>query len=156
MKLKLKQAILIAVVTLTSAGTSLAALINDMQSCQGTLNAIDRLLEETTIDYPADDVKVIREGFKQYNNYIQQEIITPGLLKFSHGDVNKAAEMQTQVDSYKSNIVNAFKKRYHENRLYMDHAVLINECTKKSVPSGESLNRLIAAFKMLEKLTQIQ
>lgn len=136
--------------------TSSAALINDMQSCQGTLDAISALLDKTQIDYPADDVKVLRKGFDQYNQFIQDEIVTPGLIKLYHGDSSKTEEIQKMIDGYKANMVKAFQKRYHDNRLYMDHAVTINECTKKAIPTGDALQDLIAAYKSLEKLTYIK
>ncbi|PLY06086.1 MAG: hypothetical protein C0625_10670 [Arcobacter sp.] len=129
--------------------------INDMQSCQGLLDFIDGKLSSAPAKYSSNDVKTIRNGLKQYNDYIQKEIVTPGLIKFNGGDTTKANAMQKQVDIYKLALVNGYKTRYPQNRLFIDHAVAVNNCAKKAVPSGQALENLKAALNTMIKLAKM-
>lgn len=118
---------------------SMAALINNMQGCQGLIEHLDKKLAATSSKYGKSEVAKARSGLAGYNRYIQGEIITPGLLKFNAGDKAKAEAMQEQVDAYKQTVVNQYDQAYPQNRLFMDHAVALNECTKQAVPSGQAL-----------------
>ncbi len=130
--------------------------INDMQSCQGLLDFIDSRLDSVASQYEAADVKSVKAGLKGYNQYIQREIVSPGLLKFNGGDANKSAQMQKQIDNYKASVVVNFKKRYSENKLFADQVVALNDCTKKSVPSGQELEGLKQAFATMMKMTKMK
>jgi len=79
-------------------------VINEMQTCQGLIEHIDKKLDETGSKYDKGAVKKVRNGLEGYNQYIQRDIVTPGLLKYSGGDQSKAKSMQEQVDAYKKTV----------------------------------------------------
>jgi len=114
--------------------------INNMQGCQALIDFIDAKLDQTS--YDSSDVTKVQDGLNAYNSYIQNEIVTPGLLKFSNGDQGKAAKLQEQVDAYKSQVVAGYNKRYPQNRIFMDHVVALNNCTQQAVPQGTDLQAL--------------
>jgi len=132
-----------------------APSINDMQSCQGVLDFVESQLDSVGSKYSSDDISTIREGVMAYDDYIQKTIVTPGLLEFNGGDSGKAAAMQKQVDAYKLTLVNGFKAKYPENRLYTDQAVAINNCAQKAVPSGDDLESLKAALNKIVELAKL-
>ena len=153
--MKLKKILLAFGFSLVLSSSSFASpSINDMQSCQALLDFVDEKLS-TNSKYSVNDVKTVKNGLNQYNEYIQKEIVTPGLIKFNAGDITKAKAMQKQVDDYKLSLVNAYKKRYVENRMYTDYAIAINNCAKKAVPSGEALENLKASLNTIIKLAKM-
>ena len=130
--------------------------INTMQTCQGLLDYLEIKLQDAPSNYPIDKVKKVREGLSQYHGYIQEEIVTPGLLQFNGGDASKAEAMQQQVDAYKTTIVKGLTTRYSSyDGLVTDHAISVNECAKEAVPSGEALENLKYAINTLIELAQI-
>ena len=154
MELKFRIKKIVVLICFTFSVPSLAtASINDMQSCQALLDFINSQLDGS--DYPSTDTEVIRKGLKLYNQHIQEKIVTPGLIQFNSGDTAKADVMQEQVDAYKEVLVNSFKSRFPQKRLYMDQAVALNNCTQKAVPSDESLERLKEAMDTIVKLAQM-
>jgi hypothetical protein len=132
-----------------------AGLINDMQSCQGLIDFIDSKLDSAPAKYEKGDVKKVRKGLDGYNQYIQREIVEPGLLKFNGGDEAKAGAMQKQVDAYKQTLVKQYEARYPQNRLFTDHAVAVNNCAKKAVPSGQDLEALKVALNTMVELAKM-
>ncbi|WP_198946590.1 hypothetical protein [Kiloniella majae] len=114
--------------------------INNMQGCQALIDFLDAKLDQTS--YDSSDVTKVQGGLAAYNSYIQNEIITPGLLKFSNGDKSKASKLQEQVDAYKTQVVAGYNKRYPQNRLFMDHVVALNNCTQQAIPQGADLQAL--------------
>ncbi len=68
------------------------------------------------------------------------------------GNQAKANQMQKQVDSYKQSLIKQYQKRYSQNRLFMDHALSLNNCSKKAVPSGQALEQLKLALQTMVKL----
>ena len=132
-----------------------SSLINEMQSCQGLLEFVDSKLEAMPSSYDKNDVKTVRKGLKSYNQYIQREIVAPGLLAFNGGDKTKANLMQKQVDTYKKTIVKQLNDRYPQNRLFTEQAVSINNCAKKAVPSGEELEALKKALTTMIELSKV-
>lgn len=160
MKLKLKHKIkMITLLTGLACTFTMpvmaTASINEMQSCQGLLDFLDSQLDVSSSKYSSTDIDVIRKGLKLYNQHIQEKIVTPGLIKFSTGDKAQAKALQEQVDAYKLTLVNSFKARYPEPRLYMDQAVALNNCTQKAVPADEALDDLKAAMNMIVKLAKM-
>jgi len=148
--------IMIVGVLLVSAQSSMAAgLINEMQGCQGLLDFLDAKLDTVPANYAPADVMAVREGLEGYNQYIQQEIVSPGLLSFNGGDQSKADVMQTQVDAYKATLVSRLDARYTDNRLYTDHAIAVNNCAKQAVPSGAALEALKTALQTMVKLSKL-
>ena len=154
--MKLKKFTITFILLVISSQLIAAPLVNDMQACQGMISFIEAKLESASSKFEAEDVKTIRKGLEGYDQYIQQEIITPGLLKFNGGDEAKANLMQTQVDGYKKTLVKSLQVRYPQNRLFYDHVVAVNNCSKKAVPSGQALEDLKVAFATLVKLTKIE
>lgn len=151
--MKLKQvALSVTLICSLSLPASAGRLINDMQGCQGLLDFLDTKLTSSAPHYKSSDLQTIRIGLKQYNEYIQKEIVTPGLLQFSKGDKTKAKAMQKQVDTYKLGLVEGLNARYPQNRLFTDYAIQVNNCAKKAVPSGEELENLKASLNTLLKL----
>ena len=136
--------------------SSFAALINEMQTCQGQIMFIGTKLDAAAEKYPADEVKKVRQGLEGYDQYIQTKIVSPGLLKFVGGDQAKADEMQTQVDAYKKNIVARLQKRYPQPHLFADHAMSLNECAKQAVPAGQALKDLKVALHTMLELANIK
>lgn len=147
--------ILTALLLVISSQAALAAgLVNDMQSCQGLLEFIDKKLDTSSARYSRSDIKEVRQGLTAYDDYIQREIIAPSLLEFNGGDKGKANDMQKQVDAYKATLVGQYDARYPDNQLYMDHAIAVNECAKKAVPAGDELEALKTGLtKMVEMVS---
>lgn len=151
----MKKILIIGLLLIVSKSTLAAGLINEMQSCQAFIDFIDNKLNYAPSTYDPEDVKKVREGLGTYNQYIQRQIVSPGLLEFNGGDKDKANQMQKQVDTYKQTLVKQLETRYPQNRLFMDHAVQVNNCAKKAVPSGGELDELKEALNLMVKLANI-
>lgn len=132
-----------------------APSINDMQTCQGLLDFLQIKLKKSPAKYSPADVAKVRKGLKGYNQYIQSQIVTPGLVKFNKGDKAKASAMQKQVDAYKLTLVKGYQQRYPQNRLFLDHAIAVNNCAKIAVPSGQALNELKVALNTIVALAKL-
>jgi hypothetical protein len=132
----------------------MAALINEMQACQGLIEFLDQKLDSAPSSYSKADIKTVRKGLEAYDEYIQQEIVSPGLLEFNGGDKGKAKDMQKQVDAYKESIVKQMNQRFPQDQLFMDHAIQLNNCAKQAVPSGDDLEALKDALNTMITLSQ--
>jgi len=152
MKIK---SVFLSLVACLSCNALSANLINDMQGCQALIDHVNDVLDKAPDAYAKKDVKNVQKGLELYNDYIQNEIVTPGLVKFNGGDKEKAKAMQAQVDDYKKTVISAYDKKY-KNKLYTDHAVAINECAKKAVPSGDSLEALKLALTTMVELAKLK
>lgn len=136
--------------TPTSALAKQKPSINEMQGCQAIIDFVEAKLQ-TTPQYDKADIDTVLKGLGIYDRFIQDTIVTPGLLEFNGGDKAKADAMQKQVDAYKAQVKTAYDKRYPQARLFTDHAVAVNECAKKVVPEGADLEALKqAVMKMVE------
>jgi len=131
-----------------------ASLINEMQTCQALIEFVDYKLNDAPDSYAKEDVKLVRKAIKAYDEYIQDEIVTPGLIQFNGGDKGKAKDMQKQIDAYKETLVKGFKQRYSAPGIKTDQAVAMNNCAKKAVPEGEDLELLKKAVPLMVKLAQ--
>ena len=151
----MKKILIIGLLLIVSKSTLAAGLINEMQSCQAFIDFIDNKLNSAPSTYDPEDVKKVREGLGTYNQYIQRQIVSPGLLEFNGGDKDKANQMQKQVDTYKQTLVKQLEARYPQNRLFTDHAIQVNNCAKKAVPSGGELDELKEALNLMVKLANI-
>jgi hypothetical protein len=151
----IKRIILAAMLSGSAQWVMAAPSLNEMQGCQGILDYVDVKLASAPANYPAQDVKKVRTGLKGYNEYIQREIITPGLLSFNGGDKSKAEGMQKQVSAYRASIVKGLQARHPQNRLFMDQAVAVNNCAKKAVPSGQELEDLKVAVNLMVELAKM-
>lgn len=130
--------------------------INDMQGCQAAIDFLDYKMKNAPKKYPKADVKTVREGLSAYSDHLQNTVITPGLLEYNGGDAKKAKAMQGQVDDYKATVTAAYKKRYPQDRVFMDHAVIIDGCAQKAMPKGALLEKLKAAVQSLAKLARME
>lgn len=124
-------------------------MLNDMQSCQALLQYIEQEVERSD-DYSGAKQEGVIKGLKGYNQFLQNEVITPGLIKFYQGDKSKAAETQLQVNDYKNNLVAQLQKRFKSQGIVMDNLVELNNCTKKIVPKGQALNDLKKSFSLIQ------
>lgn len=120
--------------SLSFAGVSAFALpafakpsINDVQTCQAQLDFVDAKLASIS-KYDKTKVKTVRSGLQAYNAFLQSEHITPGLSAYTGGDAAKNKDFQDQIDAYKATVVAGLNKRYPQPRVFMDHAVAINNC----------------------------
>jgi len=152
----LKTLILVACLIGYSQLSTAGRLINDMQSCQALIKFIDSKLDVSPAGYSKSAIAKVRKGLHGYNQYIQTEIITPGLLKFNGGDKTKASDMQKQVNGYKQSVLKAYETRYPQNSLLMDHAVALNNCAKKAVPKGRALADLKISLQSIVELSKIK
>ncbi len=146
---------MVGLLVTVSQSSMAVGLVNDMQLCQGVIEFVDNKLKKAPRYYDKADVKTVRQGLEAYNQYIQREIVAPRLLKFNGGDAEKTKQMQKQVDAYKSTVVNQLQSRYPQENLLTDHAISVNDCAKKAVPSGEDLDRLKDAVNTMVKLAQM-
>lgn len=151
----MKKLVLAVLLCVASPFSVAAGLINQMQSCQGLIDFLDAKLESAPAKYALSDVAKVRKGLAGYNQYIQNEIVTPGLLQFNGGDQTKANVMQQQVDAYKQTLVKQLQARYPQNRLFTDHAVAVNDCAKKAVPQGAALDDLRDALNIMVTLAKM-
>lgn len=151
----MKKILIIGLLLIFSKSSMAAGLINEMQSCQALIKFIDNKLDLAPSTYEQDDVNKVRKGLGTYNQYIQRQIVSPGLLQFNGGDKDKANQMQKQVDTYKKTLVKQLEARYPKNRLFTDHAIAVNNCAKQAVPSGVELDELKEALNLMVKLAKI-
>lgn len=128
-----------------------AASVQTMQSCQGLIDFLHVKLKASTDRYSSGDIKAVSQGLNVYNTFIQRDVVTPGLLKYSKGDKAQAQSLQDQVDAFRASIVKNYSVRFPENKLYMDFVVALNNCTKDAAPRGDELETLKASMmKMVE------
>lgn len=131
------------------------ASAQNMQSCQGLIDFLQIKLKGAAGKYSASDIQMVSKGLGVYNRYIQTEVVTPSLVKFSQGDTAKAQALQGQVDALRASIVKDYSSRFPENKLYMDFVVALNNCTKNSVPKGNDFDVVKASMlKMVEMIKQ--
>ncbi len=154
--MKLNKLIVIALLIVTPRLSLAAGLINEMQSCQGLIQFINNKLDSAPASYGRQEINTVRKGLDGYNQYIQDEIVTPGLLQFTNGDHARAEAMQKQVDAYKQSVVQQLDARYPDNRLFTDYAVAVNDCAKQAVPAGQSLTDLKNALNTMIELAKAQ
>ncbi|GAB3487341.1 hypothetical protein [Marinomonas epiphytica] len=140
-----------------SASFSVAAQpsVNEMQDCQAFIDFVDRKMTVTADVYEATDLNLIRKGLQSYNVFIQEQIVSPGILAYSQGDTAKAEYLQQQIDVYKVTVVDKLGERYPERKLLTDFAFAINECAKKALPNEETqVQQLKTSLDTIIKLAQ--
>lgn len=130
--------------------------INDMQSCQGVIDFINQKIDFASSKYSKKDVEIVHKGLNQYSDYLQSEVVTPGLLKHNGGDIKKSNDMQKEINKYRGLIVKELNGKYPTKRLYMDHIVMVNNCVKMVAPAGTTLNNLKTAFNTMIQLSKIK
>lgn len=145
--------LLIAVITLLNSQSTFAkASINDMQTCQGLIEFLKIKLKDSNEKYNTEDINNVLKGLNAYDKYIQNNIVSPDLIKFYQGDKNKANAAQKQIDIYKQSIVEKYQQRFPQKQLYMDLAISLNNCTQKAVPVGKDFDDLKISFTKLVEL----
>ena len=147
----MKKCVLLLFLTAYITPVFASSLINDMQTCQALLAFMDTKLSAADTTYAKEDVSKMKKGFAAYDEYIQNEIVTPGLLKFNGGDKIKADAMQRQVDQYKQILTKQLGMRYSQNKLFTDQVVAIDNCMKKAAPSSDGAEVLRVAVETLTK-----
>ena len=152
--MRIKPALIGILLTAFTSISFAQSLINEMQTCQALISFVEQKLASPPASYEQSQVNSILEGLRSYDNHIQTQIVSPGLLQFNQGDKAKADSMQKQVDDYKASLVNNFKARYPQNRLYTDFALSLNNCAKKAVPDGAELEQLKVALNAIVSLAR--
>lgn len=152
---QLKKIVIIGCLLVVSKSLMATSLINDMQACQALIEFVDNKLNAAPLVYDKEEVENVRKGLKSYNQFIQREIVSPGLLKFNGGDKEKAHQMQKQIDIYKNSLIKQLEMRYPQKRLLMDQVIAMNNCTKKSVPSNKALETLKESLNTMLKLAKM-
>lgn len=150
----IKYSIPLAFIAAISPSAHAKPSINDMQGCQAVIDFMDAKLASAPAKYDMADVKTARNGLKAYNDFIQNGIVSPGLLEFNGGDASKAKAMQAQVDTYKASLTAALNTKFPQQRLFMDHIVALNNCAKQAVPSGADLEALKAGMNAMVSMAQ--
>ncbi|MEO9654071.1 hypothetical protein [Marinomonas sp.] len=129
--------------------------LNEMQECQAAIDFVVDTTDKLEALYSTTELQVVREGLVSYEDFIQQEIITPGLLAYSQNDVKKVEDLQQQIDEYKRSITLRLTKHYGQERLFTDYAVMINGCAQKALPSStEDIALLKNALETIIRLAQ--
>lgn len=149
-----KKFLLAAALTGVTQLTFASPSINDMQGCQAVIDFVEQKMADTHSVYRSEDIDIVLKGVQAYNNYIQNDIVTPGLLKYAEGNTAKAEGLQQQVDIYKKGLVANLDKKFTGNRIYSDVAISLNNCAKMSVPSGSALEDLKASLLKIIELSK--
>lgn len=148
---------ILTIATLSSYSISAAKpSINEMQTCQGLIDFVALKLEDLPKKYEDNDVKIVQKGLSAYNDYIQKAFVSPGLLKFSNGNQDKANALQKQVNAYKAKVVKSYQNQYPYHKISRGFVESLNKCTQKSVPTGNDLGALKASFVKLVELIKSQ
>ncbi len=145
---------LVAALLLPQFATASQPLLNVMQGCQAALDFVVEKVDAKPPNATDDELNAIREALVNYNDAIQQQVITPGLNTFNGGDANKVAAMQAQIDAYKATIIAAYKKRYPQPQLFGDYAVSINQCTTQWLPKFADTEPLTEALLSIIAIAQ--
>lgn len=127
--------------------------LNDIQGCQAVLDFVDARVGAVS-KYDEKDVKIIQSALRDYNKFLQDEHIAPGLLAFTGGDENKAKAFQTQIDAYKLTIVQGLEQRHPQPRIFTDQAVTINGCYSKAPMSADKTPVMKEALETMVKLAK--
>lgn len=110
--------------------------VNQAQECQTVLDfTIERV--ESVGKYDDALVKTITKGLRAYEAFLQSDHVDPGLLEFTGGDEKAAATYQTQINTYKAQVVSGLKAKYPQERIFTDQAVAINNCYT-AAPMGDN------------------
>ena len=113
-------------------------------------------IEDSSEKYEAEDIKVAQKGLTSYNDYIQESIVSPGLLAFYKNDQAKADEAQKQVDAYKLSIVHQYQQRNPNKNIDMNMLTALNNCTLQAIPAGQQLEELKLSFEKLVAFTTLK
>ncbi|WP_409432762.1 hypothetical protein ACJ3XI_11220 [Litorimonas sp. RW-G-Af-16] len=129
--------------------------VNDMSGCVATLDYVTAKLQSLPKSkYDKADRAALLDALTQYRAFIQDEHITPGLLEFNGGDQAKADAMQQQVTDYQNQVVASHDAKFKGERLYTDHAVMIDGCYTKAPMAASQTPMMSAALQSMVKMAQ--
>lgn len=133
----MKRALILSAVLLALPVTASAQKpsLNVVQECQAVLDFTYARVGQVK-RYDKKDVKTVQKGVKAYNDFLQSEHITPGLLGLTGGDKKAAKGYQNQIGTYKAQVVLALSNKHMHNRIFTDQAIAIDNCYSK-VPMDE-------------------
>ncbi|MBT0586999.1 hypothetical protein [Alteromonas oceanisediminis] len=152
---KLSAALFVSiVVSIPSQLVEAAPSINEMQTCQGLLDYLYEKTQSTNLIYAPSDKEIIAKGLQQYDDFIQETFITPGLQSFVESTDTQVSTLQAQIDDYKVSLVEQLRLQYAEEKFVMNEVVSLNNCTKKAVPSGNALGDLKQAMERMIALVK--
>ena len=156
--LKLKNlAPLVATLALLNSQVSMARpSMDDVKVCQGLMDFIQLKLNDSRAKYSAKDINVMAKGVNDYNAFIQEHFVTPGLAFQTLGDEKKAIALQEDINTYKKNLVEKFQRQFPQKQLELEFAVSLNDCTKKVTPQGKIGKSVQATLVTMVNLTKPQ
>lgn len=148
-----KTAAVLALTTLTALPAHAKMSVNKAQECQAVLEfTIERV--KSVKKYDKADVKTVVKGLKAYEAFLQTDLVNPGLLEFTGGDKKAAAEYQKQIDTYKAQLVTAFKAKHPQDRIFTDQAVAINNCYTAAPMGDDKLQMMTDSVQGIVALAQ--
>ena len=127
--------------------------VNDAQQCQAVLDfTIERI--ESVEKYDKVNVKMVTTALREYENFLQTNHVTPGLVEFTKGDKAAAKDFQTQIDVYKGKVIQGLKVRHPQERIFTDQAVAISNCYTAAPMDAAKLEEMTAAVRMIVTLAK--
>lgn len=143
----------LCLVAIPLSATAQKPSVNVVQECQAVLDfTIERVAAVKS--YDKADVKLIRGGLTAYNNFLQSDHVTPGLLEFTSGDAKAAKGYQVQIDTYKAQIVKGLKAKHPQNKIFTDQAVAINNCYQLAPMGADKTEKMKTLLETIIKLAQ--
>lgn len=150
---KVFQSALICVAVAVATPALAKPSINDVQGCQAVVDfTIERIGDVEKYNKTA--VKSAQTTLRAYNDFLQSEHITPGLQAYAGGDTAQVKSLQTQIDAYKTNLVEAFKARHPQPRIFMDQLVAIDGCYTKAPMDAAGTEKMKAALMAVMAMAQ--
>lgn len=140
----MKKYVFIILIGLFCQPASAEKLIGDMQTCQGLLDFLDKKLASSKT-YSKSDVEKARKGLNAYNEYIQNNLISPRLAKMGE----QGSAIQKQVIEYRQAVASQYQKRFAADKIVFDNLMALDNCTKKLMPTGKTLDELKASLKVM-------
>ncbi|GLQ75934.1 hypothetical protein [Vibrio penaeicida] len=120
-----------------------AATFKEVQDCRAHLHfLVNDRLKSSPPQYPAGEIENIRQELKKYDDFIEQTIITPAIAEASNGDTSKYKEIGEKISKNKAILTTNLKKRFPENRIYIEQVLAIDTCSKAIRLKGEAKKSL--------------
>ncbi|WP_101111621.1 hypothetical protein [Vibrio sp. vnigr-6D03] len=140
-------------VILTFQSVASAATFKEVHDCQAHLHLlVNDKLKPAPPQYPAGEIESIRQELKKYDDFIEQTIIAPALAEASSGDASKYQEIGEKISKNKVILTTNLKKRFPENRIYMEQVLAIDTCSKAIRLKGDAKKSLDNAVNSMLRL----
>ncbi len=153
MKHILQKSLGIALVLGMTTSAQAKPSVNDIQQCQAVVDfTIERV--KSVKKYSKGDVKAIVNPLKTYETFLQSDHVDPGLLVFTKGDKAAAKDLQTQINTYKGQVVAGLKARHPQERIFTDQAIAINNCYTAAPMGADKTEVMKTALETIIKLAQ--